>query len=149
MAGVSVSHMVIFIASIGVAVGVAGALVTTVNDVSSAVTSQGQGLSETVRTDISVISDPGRGIVYEDGNVTLLVKNTGSGDLRASEENINVVVDGKYAGNITVNVVSTSLDVWAEGEVIRLTAEGTSLDSGDHRAVVTVNGNKEVFKFRT
>jgi flagellar protein FlaG len=151
MAGSSVSHLVLFIASVGIAVGVAGILITTVGDVSSAVTDRGEDLSTSLETQVSVISDPGRGVVYDDAenNVTLLVKNTGSVDIDLREDEIDVLIDGGFVENKTITVVSTNSDVWLSGEVVEITAEDVSLDAGDHRAVVVVNGNKEVFEFRT
>ena len=151
MAGSSVSHLVLFIASVGIAVGVAGILITTVGDVSSAVTDRGEDLSTSLETQVSVISDPGRGVVYDDAenNVTLLVKNTGSVDIDLREDEIDVLIDGGFVENKTIKVVSTNSDVWLSGEVVEITAEDVSLDAGDHRAVVVVNGNKEVFEFRT
>jgi flagellar protein FlaG len=151
MAGSSVSHLVLFIASVGIAVGVAGILITTVGDVSSAVTDRGEDLSTSLETQVSVISDPGRGVVYDDAenNVTLLVKNTGSVDIDLREDEIDVLIDGGFVENKTITVVSTNSDVWLSGEVVEITAEDISLDAGDHRAVVVVNGNKEVFEFRT
>jgi flagellar protein FlaG len=151
MAGSSVSHLVLFIASVGIAVGVAGILITTVGDVSSAVTDRGEDLSTSLETQVSVISDPGRGVVYDDAenNVTLLVKNTGSVDIDLREDEIDVLIDGGFVENKSITVVSTNSDVWLSGEVVEITAEDVSLDAGDHRAVVVVNGNKEVFEFRT
>jgi flagellar protein FlaG len=151
MAGSSVSHLVLFIASVGIAVGVAGILITTVGDVSSAVTDRGEDLSTSLETQVSVISDPGRGVVYDDAenNVTLLVKNTGSVDIDLRGDEIDVLIDGGFVENKTITVVSTNSDVWLSGEVVEITAEDVSLDAGDHRAVVVVNGNKEVFEFRT
>jgi flagellar protein FlaG len=151
VAGSSVSHLVLFIASVGIAVGVAGVLITTVGDVSSAVTDRGEGLSTSLETQVSVISDPGRGVVYDEteNNVTLLVKNTGSVDIDLLEDEIDVLIDGSFVKSRTIEVVSTNSDVWLRGEVVEITAEGISIDAGDHRAVVVVNGNKEVFEFRT
>lgn len=151
MAGSSVSHLVLFIASVGIAVGVAGILITTVGDVSSAVTDRGEDLSTSLETQVSVISDPGRGVVYDDAenSVTLLVKNTGSVDIDLRGDEIDVLIDGGFVENKTITVVSTNSDVWLSGEVVEITAEDVSLDAGDHRAVVVVNGNKEVFEFRT
>jgi flagellar protein FlaG len=151
MAGSSVSHLVLFIASVGIAVGVAGILITTVGDVSSAVTDRGEDLSTSLETQVSVISDPGRGVVYDDveNNVTLLIKNTGSVDIDPREDEIDVLIDGGFVESKTITVVSTNSDVWLSGEVVEITAEDVSLSAGDHRAVVAVNGNKEVFEFRT
>lgn len=151
MAGASVSHMVIFIASMGIAVGVAGALVATVDNVSDSVTDRGEGLSETVETSIAVISDPGSGAVYDDteDEVTLLVKNTGSTTLEASEGQVDLLVNGEFVGEISVEVVSNGIDDWSSGEVAEVVGEDVELDQGDHRAVVVVNENREVFEFRT
>ena len=153
MASVSVSHMILFIASMIVAASVAGVFTTTVDQLSSAIDDQGLQLSDSVRTDIEIISDNGSGAcVYDcDGNgqLTLLVKNTGSSRLSARSEHIDVLVDGQYqaTGDATVELLGGA-DTWNTNDVVRLTVDEPGLSSGDHRAKVIVNGDEEVFEFR-
>ncbi|MFB6083631.1 MAG: CARDB domain-containing protein [Halorientalis sp.] len=152
MASVSVSHMILFIASIMVAASVAGVFTDTVGRVSQAISDRGLSVSENVRTDIEVISDSGSAAVYNEttGNITLYVKNTGSRELRSEAAGIDVLVDGEYETDVTVTVVGGA-ESWDSGGVVRLEISpngGDGLTSGDHRVKVIVNEDEEVFRFR-
>lgn len=148
MASVSASHLILFIASLVVAVGVAGTFTTNVGQVSSAIDDQSLDVSKEIRTDIQVISDAGSPVYDRDGNgnVTVLVKNTGSQNLAAEPSLIEVLLNGTYRPDIAVTVVDGS--TWQTGNVVEITFDA-SLSSGDHRLKVIVNGDEEVFSFRT
>ena len=154
MASVSISHMILFIASMLIAASVAGVFTTSVDRLSGAIDDQGLQVSDDVRTDIEIISDNGTGAcVYncdDTGNLTLLVKNTGSRQLSAQPDQIDVLIDGQFtpASDKTVTVLGES-DTWDRGVVVRINVSAPGLSSGDHRAKVIVNGDEEVFKFRT
>lgn len=153
MGSASVSHLVIFIASILVAATVAGALVTGVDRISASVTDRSDATSEEIRTDLTIISDAGSDAVYQEeggnGTITVLVKNTGSNNLVATSDAIDVIVDGQFVTRADVTV--TSLEGgefdWYTGSVVQIEVDRT-LDSGDHRVQVVVNGDREVLQFR-
>jgi flagellar protein FlaG len=150
MASVSVSHMIIFIASIVVAASVVGVFTESVSDLSSAIDDQGVDVSNDVRTDIEFISDSGSSNVYNsDGNenITLHVKNTGSNALDERAAGLDVFVDGEYVTAFETEL-KNGVDRWRPGEVLELEID-KSLGSGDHRVKVIVNGDEEVFEFRT
>jgi flagellar protein FlaG len=89
MASVSITHLILFIASLLVAASVAGVLTNEVGRLSQAINDQGLDASKDVRTDIEIISDSGSsGSIYDpnSGNVTLYVKNTGTQRLDASAD---------------------------------------------------------------
>ncbi len=136
-----------------VAATVAGALVTGVDRISDSVTDRSVGTSEEVRTDLVLISDPGSGAIYNDsggdGVVTVLAKNTGSTNLAATTDQIDVLVDGQYVPGSDFNVTSLEDDPqnWVTGTVVRIEIERT-LDAGDHRIQVSTNGDEEVLRFR-
>lgn len=147
MASVSVSHTIIFIASIIVAASVAGVLTTEVDRLNHAVTQSALDTSEKIQTDIQVISDGGSdNCCYDSGVITVLVKNTGSRLLPANADFIDVIVDGSIETDVSVSVVND--DLWAPGDVLRVEIT-RSLDSGDHRVKLIVDGDDEVFEFRT
>ncbi len=154
MASVSISHMILFIASMLIAASVAGVFTTSVDRLSGAIDDQGLQVSDDVRTDVEIISDNGTGAcVYNcdgNGNLTLLVKNTGSRQLSAQNEQIDVLIDGQFtpASDKTVTVLGES-DTWDRGVVVRINVSAPGLPAGDHRAKVIVNGDEEVFEFRT
>jgi flagellar protein FlaG len=148
MAEISVPTLILFIASIVIAAGVAGVLVDTVSGISNAVDDRGGDVSESIKTDVEIISDPEAG-VYDDSNstVTLYVKNTGIRTLPADAGNVDVFVDGRYRTNTTVAVVEGS--EWTPNAVVELTISEVSLSAGDHRVKLVVDRDEEVFEFRS
>lgn len=150
MASVSASHLILFIASVLVAASVAGTITTTVGRLSDGVSQQGDALSQDVQTDIEIISDSGAPVYDRDGNgnLTLLVKNTGSRSLVPLASQMDVIVDGQLEQSVNVTVVDgASPNSWQPGDVIRVDISVPSLETGDHRVQITANGDKEVFRF--
>ncbi|QSG07040.1 flagellar protein G [Halapricum desulfuricans] len=150
MASVSASHLILFIASVLVAASVAGTITNTVGRLSAGVSEQGDALSQDVRTDVEVISDSGAQIYNRtgDGNVTLLVKNTGSRILPANGDQLTVLLDGAFQSAIEVTVVDgEDPDSWRPGDVVRVEFAAPNLGSGDRRVKVSINGDEEVFRF--
>jgi len=155
MGSVSASHLVIFIASLVVAAGVAGTLVTEIDRVSQSITEQSDGMSEQIESDIRIISDtsPDAGGIYDDAedNVTLLVKNTGSVDLTASADSIDLLIEGRFInpGAVTVELIEGDESEWEPGEVVRIEADTESVDiEGETRVSVTANENEATVLFR-
>lgn len=147
MASSSVSSMILFIAAMLIAASVAGTLVTSVSDVSGSIDTRSADAAKKIDTEIDVISDPGSDAVYDGSNtVTLLVKNTGSESLPADASAPDVLVDGQYvtASDRTLTVLGGG--DWRPEDVARLELT-TSLSPGEHRVVVVVNGDREVFEF--
>jgi flagellar protein FlaG len=106
-------------------------------------------VSKNIRTDVEVISDS-ESAVYDDGsgNLTLYVKNTGDRTLPATGETFDVIVDAQYRTDVTVTVADGN-DDWAPHGVVKVVVGGLSLDSGDHRVKLVVDGDEETFRFRT
>ncbi|WP_224333878.1 flagellar protein G [Haloprofundus halobius] len=151
MSSSGITQLVLFIAALTVAAGVATTLTANVNDISGSLDSRGDNIVEGIDTDIEIISDPGSPeSIYDDTEdnetVTLLVKNTGERTL-STERGVDVVVDGRYIPVDTVTVVSDA-SAWRPGQTVRVTASA-ALDPGDHRAVVHVDGDSAELLFRT
>jgi len=148
MASSSVSSMILFIAAMLVAASVAGTLVTSVGDVSGSIDARSADAAQTIDTEIDVISDPGSDAVYADSSstVTLLVKNTGNGRLSTDASTPDVLLDGQYVSGSDRSLTVLGGSDWRSGDVVRfeLTA---SLDPGEHRVVIIINGDREVFEF--
>ncbi|ELZ40907.1 flagellin [Halorubrum saccharovorum DSM 1137] len=159
MASVPVSHLILFIASLVIAAGVVGTITTGVDRVSAAVDDAGLDATETLRTDVTIISDANAGVYNASTqNVTLLIKNTGTYRLAPDGSGLDIVFDGRYVPPSAIDGELVSADAgaaWSRGDVLRLTIDaneldGTSggLDDGDHRVYVTANGDEELFQFR-
>ncbi len=143
--------MILFIASMLVAASVAGVFTDTVGQLSGAIDDQGLQVSQDVRTDIEIISDSGSTAVYNaSGNddLVLHVKNTGSQRLPADGESINVFVNGQFETDVNVTLIGDAPS-WRPGEVVRLEISEALATNSDHRVKVIVNGDEEVFEFRT
>ncbi|MBX0322835.1 flagellar protein G [Halomicroarcula sp. F13] len=150
MASVSVSHLIIFIASMMIAASVAGVFTDSIGQLSNAVSEQGLDVSSDVRTDVEIISDSGSDAVYDsngDENVTLHVKNTGSEPLGADPGQMDLFLDGQFVSNFGVTLLDSG-SVWRPGTVVRVEIATSGLSAGDHRVKVIVNGDEEVFRFR-
>ncbi|MGQ4555852.1 flagellar protein G [Halobellus sp. GM3] len=146
MADVSVPSLILFIASIVIAAGVAGVLIDTVTGISGALDDRGADVAENIRTDVEVISDS-ESSVYDGQNVTLYVKNTGRRTLPATGETFDVIVDAEYRTNVSVTLVDGSGDDWTPHGVVGVTIHDLNLDPGDHRVTLTVDGDEETFRF--
>ena len=149
MASVSTSHLILFIASLTIAAGVAGTLVQGVEGVSNAIDDRSLDIEDEILTDIEVISDPASPIYNTSGNenATILVKNTGSQRLQASTNAVEIIIDGELKRNVTLTVPDGVR--WDTGEVARIEISTPGLGPGDHRVKIIANGDEEVFEFRT
>ena len=150
MSGVSASHLIIFIASIVVAAGVAGTLVTQVDRVSTSITDQSEGIEEQIDTDIRIISDTGSSEIYDSGsdNLTLYVKNTGETELHTERDDLDVLIEGSFNEPDDVERVDETTDRWPPGTVVEVTVSGpTPTPSGETRVTVSVRENEDTIRF--
>lgn len=151
MASQSVSSLILFIASLVVAAGVAGALTSGVQRVSSSIDDGSLDTAQQIRTDVEIINDPSRN--YDEGNdLSLYVRNAGSQGILNRSSSFNIVANGDFVptSDITVSDANNGgLDVFREGDVAEVVIDQTNIDSGDNRIYLTVNGDEEVLEFRT
>lgn len=151
MASVSASHLIIFIASILVAASVAGVLTNTVGELSEAIDELGLDVTDEVRTDVEIISDSGAAVydVNGNGNISLYVKNTGSQRLSADSPTVDVIVNGTFKTGDDLSLTVQDGDVWSPGTVVLLEINHSLSTGQDVRVQLTINGDEEVFEFRT
>jgi flagellar protein FlaG len=151
VASVSASHLILFIASMMIAASVAGVFTSSIGQLSGALSEQGLDVSSDVRTDVEIISDSGSDAIYDSTNetITLYVKNTGTERLATDPGVLDILVNGQFATDYTMTRVDGD-GAWQPGTAVRVDIQ-QSLDTGgvDHRVQLTVNGDEEVFKFRT
>ena len=152
MASVSVSHLIIFIASLVVAAGVAGTLTTGVERVSNAVEDGSLDVSQQVRTDIDVVSDPESPELDANDNVTVYVRNTGSQGIFIQPDSIDMVLNGDFVPNSEFTVTDANGDrtTARPGDVmaIEINNDNGYVNTGDNRLYITVNSDEEVYEFR-
>lgn len=151
MSGVTASHLVLFIASIVVAAGVAGTLVTQVDRVSQSITEQSDEIESQIDTDIRIVSDTGSpDSIYDGEDLTLYVKNTGESELEPEPEAIDVLIEGRFNMPDNVSVVDDpDSTVWLPGSVIEITVENVDIEDGSTRVTVGVSENEDTIRFRT
>ncbi|SDM17663.1 flagellar protein FlaG [Halogranum gelatinilyticum] len=150
MASVSVSHMILFIASLIVAASVAGTFTAGVERLDGALSDASLDVSNEVRTDLEIISDAGSP-VYDrsgNGNITLLVKNTGTRNLPPDGTGLDVLVDGMYQTSVWVEPIESNAQ-WQTNDVVRVHIDAGTLGAGDHRVKLVMGGDEEVFVFNT
>lgn len=144
MASGAMTETIFFIAAALVATTVVGVLGNVVQDISRSTAVRGRALAEELRTDIAIINDPG---AVATSPLTVYAKNTGLAPLTTNLT--NVLVNGSVQTNLTFDVLGSSDDTaWPSGEVLKITVNGVSLPSGDHRVrVVTSNGIRAEMEF--
>jgi archaeal flagellar protein FlaG len=147
-AGTSATHIIFFIVSVVISLGVAGALFMNVQSISNAAVAGSKTLSEQLKTDITVINDPDT-IPYDSSSkiYTFYVKNTGQADL--STTHITVLIDGTLvpSGNLNKTIIGEGT-MWQTGDVLKINATVT-IASGSHKIrVMTDNGVEDEFEFR-
>ncbi|NGM70149.1 flagellin [Natronolimnobius sp. AArcel1] len=160
MASVPASHIILFVASMIVAAGIAGTVVLEVDNLSNAIETSGSNVAEEIETDIAVASDerhPGSIYDEEENNVTILVKNVGSSSLEADTSTIDLLLDGRYVSSdaTTVERVDVEASSWRPGGVIEATIdleeanlveEDESL-TGDTEVTAIVKDNEDSVAF--
>jgi len=143
------SLIVLFIGGIVVTVAVGGAIAEEAVGINGALHGEASERADDVRTDIRILNDPGTvngGYDPANETLTLYVKNVGARAVPADESTVDVLVDGRYVGNVSVATVDGG--EWISGAVLRIEAN-VSLSPGSHRAVVVVDGARETHRFRT
>jgi len=151
MASVSVSHLIIFIASLVVAAGVAGTLTTGVERVSNAVEDGSLDVSQQVRTDIDIVSDPANPTIDgTTGNLTVHVRNTGSQAIFIRPDSVDMVLNGQFVTNsdFTITDANGAKTVARTGDVMAIEIDDSLVQTGDNRLYLTINSDEEVYEFR-
>ncbi len=146
-AGTSATHIIFFIVSVVISLGVAGALFMNVQSISNAATAGSKALAEQLKTDITVINDPDT-IPYNpsSGIYTFYVKNTGQADISAAH--ITVLIDGTFVPDSSLSKTIIGGTMWQTGDVLKINVTVT-IAPGSHKIrVMTDNGVEDEFEFR-
>ncbi len=130
MAGSAVSEIIFFIAAIMISSAVAVTLVEVVDNFSADLGDEASVLRWEMRTNMEVINDP-MYIPYDtsDGNLTLYLKNTGSGDL--SVDDIIISANGTTdAGNDIWTKLLGGGNEWEPGKTVQVNFRVSGLREG-------------------
>jgi flagellar protein FlaG len=150
MASESVSSLILFIASLVVAAGVAGTLTTGVQRVSSSIDEGSLDTAQQIRTDVEIVNDPSRN--YDDTtDLTLYVKNTGTQGILNKSSSFSIVANGDFVPNSDITVTdanNNNLEAFREGDVAEIVIPAGYIDPDDNRIFLTVNSDEETFEFR-
>lgn len=157
MSGVSASTLVIFIASILVAAGVAGTLVTTVGEISTSAETKGDAITESIDSDIELLNDGGGSNFYTENdtegtaNITVYARNTGSTTLLKDPDELDVLVNGLFVSSDNLTVTSMNGETgraWAEDEVIEIEISlDEQLEGSGNRLTVAAKGAERSLEF--
>lgn len=140
----SVTQMIFFIASIIVAVSIAGTIIGVTGMMSDEMRTKANSAVSEMGSSIVFANDP-RHVPYQDGVITLYIKNTG--DVTQNYQDLIIFIDGQYV-EFDADIVGSSGQNWVTGAVIEVTAT-IVLDSGDHTAkAILGNGVSETLDFR-
>jgi flagellar protein FlaG len=147
----AITHMILFIAAVIIAMGVITVLSTNIQSLTGATYLGSKFLSDQIRTDITIINDP-EIVPYDsyEKRYTFYAKNTGVSELNT--EFITILVDGMLIepSNLQTSVIDGDV-VWRPGDVLVVNVTMPSaLSSGDHRVmIVAENGKSASLSFKT
>lgn len=158
MSGVSASTLIIFIATILVAAGVAGTLVTTVSDIANSAETQGNEITNSINANIELLNDGGGDKFYTEttadpaAQITVFVRNVGATPLIKEPSEVDVLVNGLFIDSSALEITSVDGDdgqrAWVEGEVIRVDIElADELTGSRNRLTVAASGAERSLEF--
>lgn len=125
--------------------GVATTLTGQVGQVGAVIDDQAFELSNQVRTDIELVSDPKSDIYNEtSNNLTLLVHNVGSSQLPTDNGSIDILIDSQYGTIRSIEPIGAQ--TWDPGVITRIVIE-IELTADSHRVVVRLNGAEAILRF--
>jgi len=140
----SFTQTIFFIASIVVAVSIAGTIMGATGMMVDEVRTKANAAASELGSSISIINDP-RHVPYADGQLTLYIKNVGS--TAPPYEDLLIFLDGEYV-EYHANLIDGPNNTWSTGRVVEVTI-ATELVPGDHsiKAVLS-NGISDTLDFR-
>lgn len=140
----SITQMIFFIASIIVAVTIAGTIIGITGLMADEMRIKSDTAVSVMGSSITIVNDP-RNVPYENGIITLYIKNTG--DLSQSYQDLIIFIDGQYI-EFEADLVGPGGNTWVTGRVIEISAT-LVLGAGDHTAkAILGNGVSDTLDFR-
>ncbi|ELY54258.1 flagellin [Natronolimnohabitans innermongolicus] len=149
MVRTSIVHVLLFIAAVSISTMFVGVVVTEAGLYAQSTESESERDVAAIDAEIDLINDPEAGTTYAeddgDGSLTLYVKNVGGSSLDPGDA--DVLLNGEYVSPADSRLLSDG-DVWRVDSVLEVTVPtSTALEPGDHRAVVEIDGAREILEF--
>jgi archaellum component FlaG (FlaF/FlaG flagellin family) len=139
----SVTQMIFFVASVLVAVSIAGTIMAISGLMADEMKTKANGAVSEMGSSIVFANDP-RHVPYEDGVLTLYIKNTG--ETVQSYNSLILFIDGQYV-EFDADLLGPG-NLWVTGGMIEITVT-IVLGEGDHTAkAILSNGVSDTLDFR-
>lgn len=139
---VTATHLIIFIASVAIATGIASVASSNTDVISFGIKEKSKQASEEMRTEIKIVH-----VNPTDANTSIYVLNTGSTVLDPNAT--AVFIDGNWVPDPYIYILSRSTnidnDYWDPKEIIEINA--TSVSIGKHMAKVVAGSAKDEYPF--
>lgn len=140
----SFTQTIFFIASIVVAVAIAGTMIGVTDMMADEVRIKAAASASEMGSSIVIINDP-RQVPYADGQMIIYIKNVGS--TTPSYKDMLVFLDGEYI-DYDASLLDGNNKTWSIGSVVEATVSA-SMMPGDHSIkVVLSNGVSDTLDFR-
>lgn len=150
MAGSGIPTLILLIASLIAATIVSGVAVDITTKVSESIESRGESTAESIRTDISIVSNPE--FIYNDSNnkIRAYIKNTGSNSIRINTEDTKIIsffVDNRFVTPDSISFVTSNSSPLRPGGVIEANISADLSKGKQHELKVTTGSNKDTVSF--
>ena len=140
----SFTQTIFFIASIVVAVSIAGTIIAVSGMMADEVRTKAGAAASEMGSSIVIINDP-RQVPYDDGQLTIYIKNVGS--TVPSHRDMLIFLDGEFI-EYDARLLDDSRDTWSIGSVVEATITA-NMQAGDHTVkIVLTNGISDTLDFR-
>lgn len=144
MASTPVSQIIFFIAAIVISTMIAGVMITSIQETSVVFNQRSKSLVDNIKDDITIINDPDS---VSNDPMIIYVKNTGDSSLALDEKTFDILINGTYHSNFSVDSISGGDEI-LPSDVAKLTIN-TTLPSGSHTIRIYVRGSEwDEMKFR-
>ena len=140
----SFTQTIFFIASIVIAVSIAGVLMGMTGMMVDEMKVKADATASEMGSSIAIVNDP-RNVPYSEGRLTLYIKNLGN--VAPSYESLLIFIDGEYI-EYYADLINGANRTWSTGSVIEVTVMA-DIAPGDHTVkAILSNGISDTLDFR-
>ncbi len=140
----SFTQTIFFIASIVIAVSIAGTMIAVTGMMADEVRTKAGAAASEMGSSIVIINDP-RQVPYDEGQIIIYIKNVGS--TVPSYKGMLIFLDGEFI-EYDVRLLDGAKETWTIGSVVEATITA-NVQEGDHTVkVVLSNGISDTLDFR-